>query len=459
MRWSTEVTRRGRRAAIAWALLTVMARPAAAQTTSSAAPPRPAAVSTREIVDTVWSGHSVRFALLATSTRLYAAYYDANRQLTVAQRARRGGASWSYRKLDSWVGWDSHNYVTLAVDRTGAVHVAGNMHVDPLTYFQTDSSGDVRTLRRVAVLVDSARERHMTYPVFLTTSTGQLIFKYRDGSSGRGDEIYRVYDERAAQWRPLLDAPLVDGEGQRNAYFVGPTLGPDGWFHLTWVWRDTPMAETNHDLSYARSRDLVHWETSSGVPLALPIRLRDAEIVDPVPVNGGMINGNTALGFDAQGRVMITYHQYDAAGHTQIWLARREATGWTRRPISAWPDYRWDFHGGGSLEFELVVGAAHPGAAGQLVVPVTRRGQSLEFVVDATTLARVQERVVPGAAERLAAQVGIADVAQVNSVSATAPDGQRYTLVWRALPPNRDQPRAQIPAPSGLVLLDARSRR
>jgi hypothetical protein len=406
-----------------------------------------------DTVDRVWSGHSVGFALLATRTHVYAAYYDANRQLTVAQRARTGPSSWVYQKLDTHVGWDSHNYVTLTTDASGALHVAGNMHVNPLTYFRSDSTGDVGTLTRVPVMVDSAREQHMTYPVFLRDAKGQLLFKYRDGSSGRGDEIYRAYDVAARAWRPLTDAPLVDGEGRRNAYFVGPSMGPDGFLHLVWVWRDSPMAETNHDLSYARSRDLVHWERADGTPLPLPIRLRDAEIVDPVPVKGGMINGNTAPGFDANGRVMITYHQYDAAGNTQIWLARREGDQWHREQVSRWTNYRWDFGGGGSLDFEVTVRAAHPGVAGQIVVPVTRQGQSLELVVDATTLRPIEERRVQSPAERAAARLGIREVSLVNTAQARAPDGTLFTLVWTALPPNRDQPRAQIPAPSALVLL------
>ncbi len=41
----------------------------------------------------------------------------------------------------------------------------------------------------------------------------------------------------------------------------GPVRGPDGLFHVVWVWRDTPDRATNHHLSYARSRDLQRWET------------------------------------------------------------------------------------------------------------------------------------------------------------------------------------------------------
>ena len=51
----------------------------------------------------------------------------------------------------------------------------------------------------------------------------------------------------------MLDVPLTDGQGLMNAYQSQPTLGPDGWYHLYWVWRDTPDCSTNHDLSYMKS--------------------------------------------------------------------------------------------------------------------------------------------------------------------------------------------------------------
>ena len=309
----------------------------------------PAAAQKIEAVDRVWAGHPVPFALVVTDTRIYVGYYDAARQLTVASRPR-GSSWWTYTKLPSWVGWDSHNSIAMAVDTAGQLHVAGNMHNDPLVYFHTTEAGEVRTLARAPMVGDEA-ERSMTYPAFLKDAGGRLIFKYRDGGSGRGREIYNVYD--GAGWKRLLDSPLANGEGKRSAYFVGPALGPDGWFHLAWVWRDSPDAATNHDLSYARSRDLVHWTRSDGTPLPLPIRLGDSEIVDAVPVRGGMINNNTVAGFDARGRVLIVFHKFDAAGDTQLFVARREAKGWRIVQASAWKGFRWDFGGTGSLDFSV----------------------------------------------------------------------------------------------------------
>jgi hypothetical protein len=55
-----------------------------------------------------WSGHAVRFALEVTDGRIFVAYFDAERQLTVASRPRNGGA-WNYQRLDTRPGGDSHN--------------------------------------------------------------------------------------------------------------------------------------------------------------------------------------------------------------------------------------------------------------------------------------------------------------------------------------------------------------
>ncbi len=401
-------------------------------------------------IDRVWSGHSARFALTVTDRMILVAYYDANRQLTVASRPRNS-AYWVYQKLDSWVGWDSHNYIAMAVDAQGRIHVSANMHRDPLVYYRSSAPGDVRTLVRERMMVAPKLERSVTYPIFLKDSGGRLIFKYRDGGSGNGNEIYNVYDANEGRWSHLLQSPLADGEGQRNAYFVGPTLGPDGLFHITWVWRDTPMAETNHDLSYARSRDLVHWERSDGTALPLPIRLSSAEIVDPVPVEGGMINNNTVMGFDPAGAAMITYHKFDAAGDTQIYVARREAKGWHSVQISDWRGFRWNFRGGGSLDSRLFVKGAEPVGRDRIRVSVIRDGKPIDFLLDARSLKRLEERPGTLLADRLTSSIAVPQGMELNLVEDEGASG--IALAWPTRPPNRDLPTMDIPEPTTLRLV------
>jgi hypothetical protein len=239
------------------------------------------------------------------------------------------------------------------------------------------------------------RESRVTYPVFLRDRAGRLVFRYRDGGSGNGDDLYNVYDERTRSWRRLLDGPLLDGEGQRNAYASVPRQGPDGRFHMVWVWRDTPDCATNHNLSYARSDDLAHWTDSAGRPLALPISLATGEIIDPVPPRGGLLNVNRELGFDNAGRPVVTYHKYDAAGDLQIYAARREAEGWKIRQISKWTGYRWEFSGGGTILVEVEVGAVRPLGDGRLALPYRYPKGSGTWVLDEATLAPVPGAKAP----------------------------------------------------------------
>jgi hypothetical protein len=197
-------------------------------------------------LEPVWSGHPVGFGLLTRPPHQYAAYYDAQRRMTVAQR-RLDAKRWTFTRLPLVLGWDSHNYVTMAFDRAGHLHVSGNMHCAPLVYFRTTKAGDAGSLERVPAMTGE-RESRVTYPVFFRSREGQLLFRYRDGGSGNGDDLFQAYDEKSQHWTRLLDRPVLGGEGQRNAYATVPIPGPDQRFHMVWVWRETGDCATNHDL-------------------------------------------------------------------------------------------------------------------------------------------------------------------------------------------------------------------
>ena len=400
-------------------------------------------------VSPVWAGHPVGFALLTHKDRQYVAFYDAERRMTVAARSLDSDR-WDMVRLPSQVGWDSHNSLTMTFDREGYLHLSGNMHVVPLVYFRTAKPYDIHSFERLSMV--GKNEDRCTYPVFLRNGAGDLIFTYRDGKSGNGNQIYNIYDEKTRAWRRLIDRPFTDGEGHRNAYFAGPTPGPDGYFHLVWTWRESPDCATNHDLSYARSKDLVHWETSAGKPLALPITLETAEIVDHVPVHGGMINGNTRIGFDSQKRVVIAYHKFDSRGFTQIMNARLEGGVWKIYQTSNW-DYRWDFSGGGSINFEIRHGAVQKSSDGLR--------QEFEHIKYGAGIWKLDEKTLsPVAALPRERQWP----AELDKVESTLPGMTvhivahgRYLLRWETLGPNRDRPReGKAPEPVMMRLYEIR---
>ena len=117
--------------------------------------------SIRQSIDIspVWSGHPVSFDLIIKGQRQFVAFYDSERRMTVGQRdineeifklVRLEGIWLEAReRLSTEIGWDSHNYVTMAIDKNDYIHLCGNMHVDPLIYFRTTEPLDITTFERV----------------------------------------------------------------------------------------------------------------------------------------------------------------------------------------------------------------------------------------------------------------------------------------------------------------------
>ncbi len=414
-------------------------------------------------IDYVWSGHRIKPYLLTRGNNQYVAYFDANRQMTVAHRTL--GAPWRYYKVDSWLGWDSHNYVTLEVDSEGHIHVMGNVHADPMEYFRTSEPNNIRSLKRVPIMVDKALENRMTYPIFMLNKQNQLLVKYRDGGSGNGNEIYNIYDTQTKTWSRLHENQFLDGQGKMSGYFEGPTLGPDGNFHLIWVWRNTPNAATNHSLSYAMSPDLVNWQDSNGKALPLPLTLANTEVVDPVKPGEGMINGNVKLGFDKHNRPIISYHKYDEKGNTQMYLARKESAKWNIAKISNWQGFRWEFGGNGSLgRFPIRPKKPTVVSNGDISVVVRKDDNMLRFVVDHDTLVTksvVPTRLYPETIEDITkasnSQVLKSSMLPfehhvLNDAGKDTKHGGQYYLSWYSQPGNRDRAHKVISQSSVLLI-------
>ena len=415
------------------------------------------------LVDRVWSGHPVGFDILTERGHQFIAYFDSERRLTVKGRDL-GAADWTTvhpegtevhprNRMSNVTGWDSHNYLTMALDRDGCLHLSGNMHADPLVYYRTKRPFDLTTLEKIDRMTGE-RESRVTYPRFFTNNKGDLIFRYRDGGSGNGSDLYNIHDPEKREWRRLFDGPLLDGEGERSAYSSRPQHGPDGLFHLLWMWRDTPDAMTNHTLSYARSRDLIHWETSSSKPLTRPITMANAEVIDPAKSGEGLINMTYTLGFDSAKRPVALYHRFDREGKSQAFVARPDQEGrWTLKQISRW-NFRWDFSGGGSQASSITLDAPTPADGGNLLAGFSTKlagsgqwlldGKSLELI---ETLPASKSTLPEGFGTPVGTFPGLA-VRTETSLSG----GDRWVLRWETLGPNRDLENRESPPPSELRL-------
>lgn len=415
-------------------------------------------------IDSVWAGHPVGFCLYTNGNRQYIAYYNAERRTVVGQRnldedafqlfalpatdrETAGGTS-------TVVGWDSHNFLTLGIDKEGFIHLSGNVHVNPLTYFRSTAPNDISTLEQIFEMVGT-EEKRTTYPHFMLTKEGELLYHYRDGGSGNGNEIYNIYSCETKTWKRLLDTPLTDGQGLMNAYQTQPTVMKDGWYHMYWVWRDTPDCSTNHDLSYMKSPDLKNWYNAYGEQIKMPATIDERSlIVDPIPPKGGIINLAAKMVLDDKNQPAFVYHKYDTIGNIQFYTAHLQNKKWEYKQITDW-DYRWEFSGNGSINTEVNVGNFKKRDDGYYEVDYwhikygngtillndkfENEGKVLKH--DSFKSLLEVEGDFPGLLVQTAGDIGNPE------------DEFRYILKWETINRNRDKPREKPwPGPSQLVL-------
>lgn len=425
-------------------------------------------------VDKVWTGARTMCPIVTRDDVQYLAYYDANRQMTVASR-RVDSDKWTYKKLDDKCMWDSHNFISLGIDTEGFVHISGNMHVKSLRYYRSAKPGDVRSIEPIHKMV-GGQESKVTYPYFFNGIIGELYFMYRDGSSGQGNSLINRYDTRTQTWSRISDKPLIDGEGKMNAYESWPKSDSHGVYHMAWVWRDTGDILTNQDVSYARTvgSDLASWCKSDKTPLKLPITLGTGEIIDPVPTSSGLRNSVAQITFDLQGRPMVTYVKYRPKERkwTQIYAMRLEDSGWKRYQTTNWTDVD-EWSGGGSIGSKVRFGGVAPykDRMYQVFVNDFQAPYMQIRFLDSKTLHAISDpmRLYPAELDTLPQDrpdtewsVNWANGELRNWASldmdTLQKQGSIWVLRWTTMRPNRDQPRATTPPPSRMEVIEFKER-
>lgn len=407
-----------------------------------------------------WSGFPVQFALSNRGPWSVIGYYDGDGILTIALW-NSSTHQLSRSQLPERLGWDSHNGISVAMDELGFLHVAANMHDTPLKYYVSNDRFSVGSFHRVEHMT-GVNENSITYPRFFEMQNGRLAFQSRFGKSGSGGIDLKIYNAGTSSWREAVPGgTLLDGQGRMSPYPTDVELGPDGNYHVAWVWRDTPAAETSHDVYYAWSPDLLHWQSAGGSSLDTPISDRGPALVDRVPSGGGVINGLLKIGYDNKERAILSYHKYDKGGNSQIFNARFVDQSWLIKQISSW-NWRWSFGGLGSFGFDIAIEPPIATKENTLVEQfATKAGGKGAWIVDPDSLNvigfRSFEYPIPANAVR--PRYGLAGAATRYVYAAgEANDKSGLFLRWESMPLNRDRPSAVKPKPSDLLLLNNPSR-
>ena len=288
-------------------------------------------------VDKGYSSTSVNTTIFRNSSlasfegKQYIAYYDAEGWMVIGSRLLNED-TWTLKR-SQYKGnvKDAHNVISLMVDGEGYLHVSFDHHGHPLNYCRSVAPhslelGDKEPMTGVD-------EKDVTYPEFYRLANGDLLFAYRSGASGRGNLVLNRYSLKTHQWERVQDI-LIDGENLRNAYWQ-LYVDAKGTIHLSWVWRETWLVETNHDLCYARSFDGGEtWYKTTGEIYELPIRLDNAEYACRIPQNSELIN-QTSMSADAEGNPFIaTYWRDQDSDIPQYRLVWFDGKQWQSQQVS-----------------------------------------------------------------------------------------------------------------------------
>lgn len=273
----------------------------------------------------------------------YATYYQGNLanssgKVAVARRPLPDGA-WERLVLDDYIfsTVDSHNDVVLGIcPGDGSIHLSFDHHGDDLNYrvsIPGVADHPETTAWTPALfgpvtdrLAGPAKMTAVTYPRFIPTPAGRLLFTYRFGGSGGGDEILYEYDGASGVWTLIGQYTTRSGSytgtfasgTDRNAYFDNTLFDSSGRLHATWCWRETPDASSNHDLLYAYSDDVGRtWKNQLGNTIAVTgssfISVNSPGITGwPIAQRRNYIN-NSAMTVDADGRVHVVAWHLPAA--------------------------------------------------------------------------------------------------------------------------------------------------
>jgi hypothetical protein len=261
----------------------------------------------------------------------YAAFWNTSRHVVLGRRSLPTGA-WSTLELADYTlsADDAHNTISIGIcPGDGTLHLSFDHHGNNLHYrrsvagFVTNPAAATWATSSfsavTSALVGTTTVALVTYPRFVTEPGGnKMLFEARIGASGSGDEYLWEYDGTTHAWTAL--GMFVNGTiDSINAYPHGLSYTQGGTrLHMSWCWRETPDASTNHDLYYVTSDDHGRtWKNNAGATVATTGSTYVTKSSSGIKVwtinqNRGLIN-QEHMAVDTTGRVhVLLSHMPDA---------------------------------------------------------------------------------------------------------------------------------------------------
>lgn len=270
----------------------------------------------------------------------YATYWNNRGRVCLSRRQLPDGAWQEIEFTDHSItlerAADNHYTISMGIaPKDGTIHLSYDHHNDPLRYKRSvkDLANNPENIPWSAAsfynkqnyLVEGDPVENVTYPRFIAKPNGDLLFECRIGWSGDGDSFLWEYDANSTTWS-YIGEYLNGTSVNENAYINGLHYDPSGKLHVSWVWRQTPDARTNHDVYYAYSDDDGRtWYNAEGAEVgttnSTPMTIHSSGLkVWTVGTNRGLINQESQA-VDSKGGIHIlqTYIGDDQPNSNDFW--------------------------------------------------------------------------------------------------------------------------------------------
>lgn len=268
----------------------------------------------------------------------YAAYWNSAKHVNISRRQLPSG-NWQNIELTDYTSTvnDSHNTISMGISAgDGSIHLAFDHH-DSNLHYRVSTTGlasnpgaaswTASDFGAVTSNLTGTSITSVTYPQFISAPGGKLQLAFRVGASGAGDEV--LYEYSSGTWTNI--GKFIDGTTlNNNAYLFGIEYDGAGVLHTTWTWRETPDANTNHDIMYAYSTDQGRtWKDNAGATIAVSgstfinSNTTSAKVVT-IAQNRGLMNQESQV-VDSNGIVhIVASHLPDNVASTTNFALNRD---------------------------------------------------------------------------------------------------------------------------------------
>jgi hypothetical protein len=280
-------------------------------------------------------------------------YYDATSPKVAVARRTLDSSTWDTYHFSSFTpnATDDHDVISFGIDGEGYMHMVWGLHNQTVKYAKSlapVTSSSAITFSAQQSTMTGSSQGNATYPEFYRVSDGDLLFEWRDGASGSGDEKIIRYDIATANTNLLWSdvhttTPFIDGNTSpydANAYMNNWVIDSTGTIQATWVWRETSDYNTNHDIMYAKSTDQgVTWQKFNGTSYTMPINPGTGDIIKSLPQSTTLsLMNQCSMTVDSQNRPIVSMWWapgYLSGNYTrQYMLVYYDGTQWRTSQIS-----------------------------------------------------------------------------------------------------------------------------